>query len=182
MSNDNGPRFPKGRYKACGVAGGLGEASNGREQVAVEFEVLEGDFAGERITWYGYFGDDPGKGKKTPTEITVEALRNCGWQGDDLSDLRGIDANEVSLVIDHEEYQGSTQAKVKFVNRLGGLALKAPMSPDKAKAFAARMKGKIVAASKSAGQAPTQRNGGGAHPNAPGTREDGPPREDDIPF
>lgn len=81
-------------------------------------------------------------------QTTIEALRACGWSGDDLADLHGLDANEVELVIDHETYQGETHPKVKFVNRPSGLGLKAPMTLEQARAFAARMKGDVLMASR----------------------------------
>jgi hypothetical protein len=61
--------------------------------------------------------------------------------------LCGLDANEVSLVVELEEYNGQTQAKVKWVNRSGaaGVAMNARMGDDQRRAFAARMKGAAVA-------------------------------------
>src|SRR5262245_48948220 len=97
--NNRAPRLPKRHYRARALHSALGRARNGREQIAVEFQILDEGFESERITWYGYFGDE-GRGTRTPTQITVEALRNCGWVGDDLSDLSGIDANEVALVVE----------------------------------------------------------------------------------
>lgn len=131
--------IPNGTYRARGTQGMLGETSTGKEQVAVEFELLEEGFVGTRIAWFGYFTD------KTQAR-TIETLRNCGWQGTDLTNLEGVDANEVSLVIEQEEYEGKWSPRVRWVNIPGsGLALKSPLSADKAKAFAARMRGQIAA-------------------------------------
>lgn len=170
----------EGRYRARGIQGALGETKGGAEQVAVEFEFLDEPVKGQRITWFGYFTD------KT-TEHTVKALRTCGWQGADLTDLSGVDANEVILVIQNEEYEGTWRSKVRFINSLnGGLALKNPLDENKARAFAARMKGQILAIDQSSGQrrAPAStssssrsRVGGVVSPEPP------PPGEaDDIPF
>jgi hypothetical protein len=71
--------FPDGKYLARGVNASLGKTKNGGEQVAVEFELKDGPGVGQRITWFGSFANDKA------TEITVKALRNCGWDGDDLS-------------------------------------------------------------------------------------------------
>lgn len=127
-----------GTYKAKAVSGALGETSKGDPQVAVEFEVVEGEFAGQTITWFGYFTD-------RTTERTMQALRFAGWKTDDLSDLAGLGSTEVKIVCQNEEYQGKTSLKVQWVNKIGGLALKAPMDASKAKAFAQRMKGEAVA-------------------------------------
>jgi len=43
-------------------------------------------------------------------------------------------------------YNGEVRLKVNWINKLGGLALKTPMSPAQAKAFAAQMKGTVLAA------------------------------------
>jgi hypothetical protein len=148
--------------------------------VAVRFAILDDGYEEEEITWFGSFSKNRGKGTKTPFERTVESLRICGWRGDDLSDLTGITENEVSLVIEHDEYNGKVSAKVKWVNASCGLALKAPMTPESAKAFAAKMKGEVIAASRSIGK-PTS---SAAHPNAPGSNYGPPssriPGEDDL--
>lgn len=125
------------KYLARAEQWGLGETSTGKEQVAVSFKILTPDADIKSIAWHGYF---------TPQALdrTIESLRICGWEGNDLSDLRGFDKNEVALVIDDEDYNGETRAKVKWINRAGGgLALKTPLSGDKLKAFALSMVGQI---------------------------------------
>jgi hypothetical protein len=137
------------RYAARAKTWGLGETSKGTEQIAVEFEILTEEAEFNHITWFGYFSD------KT-FERTIESLRHCGWTGHDLTDLTGLDANEVELVIeDEDDEDGNPRARVRWVNRKGGLALKAPLTGDKAKTFAASMRDKIKALDASAGR-PTQ--------------------------
>lgn len=164
-------QMENGTYKAKAIGGGLGETSKGAEQVAVEFSLLDEGFNGWRITWFGFFTE------KT-TESTIRALRTCGWQGTDLTDLTGIDTNEVLLVIENETYDGKTSPKVRWVNPLGGgLALKNPMAPDKAKAFAARMRAQIAAVDATSGQRRTSTKPAGMNTNEP------PPHTDnDMPF
>lgn len=134
-----------GVYTARAVEGALGETSTGKEQVAVVFE-LSG--LQQRITWYGYFTD------KT-LESTFKALRTAGWRGQDLSDLSDLsrqDTPEVNLVVEHEDdKEGQPRARVRWVNSTNGVGLKAALAPDKAKAFAARMKGAVVAFDKGTG-------------------------------
>lgn len=126
-----------GTYQARAISGALGCADNGTEQIAVAMEITSDcQSRGEQVTWYGYFTD------KT-AERTLKVLRKMGWSTDDLTDLTGIDANEVQLRIKEEEYQGKMQMKVDiFAN--DGPVLKNQMSPEQARAFAARMKGAAV--------------------------------------
>lgn len=130
-----------GVYRARAVSGGLGETSTGKEQVAIECELMDSEgVVGPHITWFGYFTE------KT-TESTLRALRTFGWVGDDLANLTGIETNEVSLVIENEEYEGRVTPKVRWVNAPGGggIGLKAPLAPDRAKSFAAKMRAAVRA-------------------------------------
>jgi hypothetical protein len=173
----------EGTYRARALDAALGETSKGTEQVGVQFELL--DHPGTSITWWGYFSD------KTMAS-TIKALRTCGWEGADLEDLSGIEKNEVQLVIQHEtDDKGVTRAKVRWVNGTGGVAMANAMAPDKAKSFAQRMKGQIVAMDKAT-------NGGGGNgskttpaprrttskppASAAGPHDDVPPPDDEIGF
>lgn len=161
-----------GTYRARALTAALGETKAGNEQVGVQLELL--DHEGQSITWYGYFTE------KT-TEGTFKALRTLGWQGTDLSDLTGVDANEVQIVVERETYEGKERARVRWINGTGGLAMANALPPDKAKAFAARMKGQVLAYDKG--------NGGGsgskASPAKPKPALTAPPSRaaggDDIP-
>ena len=173
----------EGIYRARAVEGALGYTSNNTEQVAVDFAITEEGHENQRITWYGFFTE------KT-VETTLKSLRAMGWAGDDLSDLSGIDANEVYLDIQHEEDQeGNLRARVRWVNATaGGLALKTRMDEGAAKAFAERMKGHVLAqknrpngspAAASAKPAAANSGGGGRR----GTAAQSKARDnDDIPF
>jgi hypothetical protein len=160
---------------------GLGRAKTGSEQIGIEFEILSGPDAGKSITAYLYFTE------KT-FDRTVESLRHCGWQGDDLASITGLDANEVQLVIDHEQDNtGELRARVKWINALGGLAMNEVLSPNEAKEFAARMRARVASIGKKA--AATKPAQGASRPPQ-GRREEPPPHTDrdagpsseDIPF
>lgn len=130
----------KARYSARAVAGDLGETKAGQPQVAINFEITEGEQRGERAPWYGHFTD------KT-TESTILALRVCGWRGDDLADLSGISDNEVEIVVEPEkDLEGNDRIKVRWVNAPGGVALAKKLDEPKKASFAAMMRGQIVAA------------------------------------
>lgn len=128
-----------GTYRAKAVQWVLGESKSGVEQVAVDCSLLdENDAENARITWYGYFSEKA-------WERTVESLRLFGWTGADPTDLTGLDKNVVELVVEHEEWEGKTRAKAKWVNAPGGgLAMVAPLAGEKSKAFGARMKALIA--------------------------------------
>ncbi len=149
-----------GTYRAKAVEGALGETSTGKEQVAVVFDLLD---AGQKITWYGYFTD------KT-LESTFKALRTAGWRGQDLSDLSDLsrqDTPEVNLVVEHEDdKEGQPRARVRWVNSTNGVGLKAALAPDKAKAFAARMKGAVAAFDRGNGPPVTPAQRPAARPQA----------------
>ena len=128
-----------GKYRAQAKQWEIGEASTGTPQIGVCFALL--DHPGEEITWYGFLSD-------AALKVTIKALRTCGWTGSDLDDLSGLDANEVSLVLVAEEYpagSGTFATKVKWVNSVGGLAMGKTLDADAKKAFAAKMKAKILA-------------------------------------
>jgi len=163
-----------GTYRARGVNAALGYTSKGKEQMAVELQFLDGENEGKTITWYGYFTE------KT-TDSTFDALRVLGWTGADLSDLAGIDANEVSIVVEEEtDDEGKTRTRVRWINRRGGIALKERMNPAQLAKFAKRMKGAAVASTQRAkaggAEAGTRRPSGAGRDEAP------PPTDDDIPF
>lgn len=191
-------RITKGKHTAQPRSWDFGLTKNDRDQVAVEFEILEGEDAGEFITWYGYFTDD--------TEArTIDSLRNCGWQGDDLTELKGMGSRKVQLVIEDETYEGKVHSRVRWVNRFGGngVQLAKTMDAQRRRELAARLRG--LAASTPAlpadgapaqlgkpGPAPTATRA--AAPAARGNDQvgqdrfsggygDPPPRgDDDIPF
>ena len=139
-----------GTYTARALEADLGDTKKGDPQVAVLLQVVDEEFAGETITWFGYFTD------KTKAR-TLESLRMLGWATDDLSDLAGISDNEVKIVLEEDTYEGKTSLRVKWINRLGGLALKTPMSADRKKAFAAQMRGEAILSRQSQGAQSAQR-------------------------
>lgn len=133
--------IPAGTYSAIAVKAELGETSTGKEQVGVEFEITTaGEHTGNRITWYGFFTEKTEK-------RTLESLRICGWVGNDITNLStvGIAAPVVEIVVEHDTYNGKTSAKVAWVNRGGGLSMKNQLSPEKKRAFAARLRGPLAA-------------------------------------
>jgi hypothetical protein len=134
----------RGTHRARAIAAVLTETANsGRELVFVKFGLVEN--MNETIGWQGYFGDNKDRGGKTLTERTVDALRVCGWKGDDLTDLSSVTAKEVEIVVQEEEYQGETRLKVRYVQEVGTAAKFMPeaLPPTRAARLAERIKPRI---------------------------------------
>jgi hypothetical protein len=127
----------QGTFKARAKEWALGHSKNGKEQVAVLFEITQGEHAGKSYTWFGFFTDQT-------TDRTLDSLRHCGWDGDNFVELKGLDANEVEIVIDTDEYEGKPRTKVQWVNRPSRLAMREQMSGQEVSAFAARMRGRAL--------------------------------------
>jgi hypothetical protein len=111
----------------------------GTLQAAVMFAILdEGSYRGRRLRWMGYFTDDS-------VDRTIEALRLCGFKGDELSELprQKLD-QEVSITVEHEEYDGKTRAKVAWVNAAGGgMKMANPLNATELRQFSAKYKAKV---------------------------------------
>lgn len=169
--------FPVGTWKAKGVEAALGDASSsGNETIAIGFVALEGEPKGRQITWYGYFTE------KT-FDRTIESMRYCGWEGNDLSRLESCTRNEVYIVVEHEEDQeGEMRARVRWVNSGGGVALKNRMDVGSAKAFAERMKGRVLALSQNQQSQTPQSPNAGRRPQQQASHVVTNQPDDDIPF
>lgn len=131
----------------------FGRTNNGNDQVAVLFRFTHPELEQETITWFGTFAD----GKAT--EITVRALRACGWAGDNLADMTGIDSQEVELVlVEEEDQEGNLRTKVRWVNKPGGgkVELKNALNQGEVQALTNRMKGYLIASKQGQPQAPRQ--------------------------
>lgn len=144
-----------GTYRGRAVNASLGKSDNGNMQIAVLCDFTE--VPNTQYTWYGFFTE------KTYAR-TLEALEYFGWTGDDLAvfdpayveqhGLSGLDTNEVALVVEQEEYDGKTRAKIQWVNRLGGtLTVKNVVTGTEARSFADTMRGEILKRRQAAGAA-----------------------------
>lgn len=126
--------LPASTYTAQAVDGYLSHTKDGKEQIMVKFAIVGGQHDGQTVNWTGFFTD------KT-FDRTIQSLRYCGWRGDDISDLTGIDGQEVEIVVEHNTYDGKTFARVAWVNQIGG---KARMPVDQAREFAESIKARIT--------------------------------------
>jgi len=154
----------------------FGEAKSGTKQVVVHFQILEGDHAGTRLPWFGFFTKDAAR-------RTVEALRLAGFKGDDLATLPTQQLDQkVSVTVEHSEWEGKVRAKVAWVNRPGGGGVKLanPMGADKLRMFAAQMKTHVKGVAEVAGEKGVP--GEGAPPVGPGPSGADGAANDDLPF
>ena len=133
--------IPEGKWPARPLAGTLAFTGGDAEQVAVDLEFVgDNEWAGQHRTWYGSFTEKA-------MSRTFDQLRHCGWKGDDLSDLSGIDGTaEVWVTVTHEDdNEGKVRDRASWINGSPGIAVKKPMNEGDAKAFAERMKGHVLA-------------------------------------
>jgi hypothetical protein len=127
--------LPAGTYRAQALDGHLGYTSKGKEQIVVKFVIVDGPQKDQALTWFGFFSD-------ACFDRTIQSLRYCGWQGDDVSDLSGIDRHAVDLVVEHDEYQGKVTPKVRWINQIGGgLGMSAAQAEEFARSIKSRIAG-----------------------------------------
>lgn len=151
----------EGTYRARAREWEFGQSKTGTPYVAVRFELVD---LGEYITWYGYLTE-------RTQDRTMESLRHCGWDNDDITRPTGLNEIEVELVVERETYEGKTRAKVQWVNRIGGRALKVDEVDERTRrTFAAQMKAAAVASRK------------GMPVKPPKPAEPPPISDDDTPF
>jgi hypothetical protein len=135
-------------------------------QVSIMFAILdEGPYKGRRIGWMGFFTE-------ASVDRTVESLRLCGFKGDELADLprQALD-QEVSVTVEHDEWEGKKRAKVAWVNAPGGgMKMANPMDAKDIRIFSAKMKAKFKAKPEVAGE----------KANAPAPSAPASPEADDI--
>ena len=88
--------IPEGIYHARATSNWtLSETTRGTPYVRLEFDLLDGAAKGQKLSRDFFLSD------KT-WEKTVESLRTCGWTGDDVSNLAGVESNEVVAKVVHE--------------------------------------------------------------------------------
>lgn len=113
--------LPEGRYKAIAHdwSTGLSNAK-GTPFVKIGFKILEGEYAGRIVDWYGWMTE------KTVERVATD-LSALGYDGDDpLADFaRAKHADQlpgkirpVQLVIRHEEWKERVQVRVAYINEI----------------------------------------------------------------
>jgi hypothetical protein len=111
------------RHKGKAIAGSqqYGTAGdNNTPQIAIDFELGENK---KTVTCFLFFSP-------AAYPYSIDRLRACGWEGDNLADLKGIDKLVVDLEVTEETYQGKTRTKVEIMTGPGKVKLDKPISPD----------------------------------------------------
>jgi hypothetical protein len=126
--------LPATTYTAQAVDGYLSHTKDGKEQIVVKFAIVGGPHDGQSVDWTGFFTE-------RTFDRTIQSLRYCGWRGDDIADLTGVDTHEVEIVVEHNEYNGKVYPRVAWVNQIGG---RARMPAEEAREFAESIKSRIV--------------------------------------
>lgn len=140
-------RIAAGTYRGKAIKGSeqYGQTSNHNDQIVLDLDLLD---IGEKVSTFLVFSDKA-------AEYSIDRLRACGWSGDDLGNLDGIDANEVEVEVKYETYQGELKMKVQIVTGGGRVKLKDQLDDKGKKAFAAKYRdlAKSVAGAKPAAPA-----------------------------
>lgn len=119
--------IPEGTYKARAVKGSaqLSETSSGNELLAIDLHIAS---LARSVRTYLVFTE-----KSQP--FCIDRLKSCGWDGVDITQLNGIDANEVDVEVSYEDYQGKRKLRAQI---RGSGALK-PLDASKREEFKRRI-------------------------------------------
>ena len=147
-----------GTYDARVVDYGVGSNKKGDPQIEVKF-AFNADGQERTLTWFGGVTD-----KSLPH--TMKALHIMGFDGsrmlDELAD--GVNSGildtigQVSIVVEHDTYEGKTFARVKWINQIGGAGFRNLMDRGQAKTKlgAVNWKGALAAVKQDMGAPKTQ--------------------------
>lgn len=136
-----------GRHLAQPTAAGI-QAGDGSKKPAVvmKFRILDGPAAGRFVTKFGSLHEKA-------REYTLQEVRNCGWHGDDISQLErdGLGTRNVQLNVQKRTYETKDGKKKNglqiYVNRppSADLELKNAMDGDELAQLAAEIKADALA-------------------------------------
>jgi hypothetical protein len=115
------------------------DGAPGKKQVLMQFEILDGQHAGRRVPWWGYFTEKSWAN-------TVKGLRACGFKGDELHTIPSQQLDqEVSITVGINEWDGKQNNRVEWVNPANtGIKLADPMTSDDLRKFSAAMKARTA--------------------------------------
>ena len=127
----------KGRVvkQSDGAWAQYGESSGGNPEMILDLD-LKLDEAGNkrRVSTPLYFS-------AAAAEYSFARLRACGWEGADVSNLEGVDKNEIDIEVRYEPWvneQGVTEMKMKVQIMSGGGRF-STSNPVEPKAWAAKV-------------------------------------------
>lgn len=125
----------KHRMKARAVPNSQewGYASTGTEQVGIRVMILDGQWEGQSVSWYGFLTEN--------AEVrTLEQLEIAGWDKSSVIDLPGLGSTEFELEIeeDTDPETGAPYYRPTWINRIG-VAMKKKMDDNAKRALVARL-------------------------------------------
>ena len=129
-----------------GTLASYGERENGNLELMIDVSIKFDD--GTRVRSVPQYIND-----KT-LDFVIERLRACGWKGDDISNLAGIDTQEVDIEISEEEYQGKKRNKYNIMTGGGRFSVQKPIDPKMFNAKFAALRGAVGSGGSSGGGAP----------------------------
>lgn len=131
-------------------------------QVVMSFELIPPDEeAGMFTSYFGSLSEEANDKGNRPIDWTINALRACGWTGDDLSELPALAEDDkltqiIELVTEHKRTKAGANGEpgklisvVKFVNRPGSggkIKIERAMEGDELKDFGRRFRTSVSAA------------------------------------
>lgn len=128
---------PEGNHTARVQGHALTEQKDGQERYVVEFAIVGGDFSGEYVrARYGFKSD-------AQTDLTISQLRALGWKGTDFTNVNLDTEKDFSIKVKHTVGEDGKLYVDALVNTAS--VERFALAPDKARAFAARMKAKVAA-------------------------------------
>jgi hypothetical protein len=143
-------------------------AETGTDFVQIPFRILDGEFKDRIVIWKGFFGD-------ASAQRSLDSLKYCGctFPENDIQSTEGIDANEVSLEVEHDTYENDqgkqvTVAKVAWVNSaVRGVKPEQLMSDGAKAAFKAKFMGMVAQSKLGSGGAGGTAGGDQPKPKVP---------------
>lgn len=151
--SDESNKIPAGYYPGRAIAGSeqYGRTSGGHDQIVLDLDIPS---LGRKLTTFLTFSD-------ASAQYSLDRLRACGWAGDDVTNLAGIDANEVDIGIKYKPKQNGVgeQMEVSIMTGSGGYKIKDEnkLTDQERRGFGARMKQFIKQGAPSVGTRPAPR-------------------------
>lgn len=139
--------IPAGKYiaRATGPQDAqMGTDDKQRSFVFVRYQIKTGEFAGQTLGHYFYFGSEAQK------DFSDEALERsgCTFEGE-IHEFRGLGSRDVQLVVEIDDYNPEKpKPKIKYINELGGVRAENLMKPDARSSFEKEMKARLAAKGK----------------------------------
>lgn len=123
-----------GNYLARIIDCGFSKTQTGKDQVFLIFEIS----SGEKISWYGGLATKLNDKGKSQAMYSIDQLLRLGFNNNweafgqslDLSLIFEDIAKEFEIVVVHEEYNGKTSAKIKWINDPSASGVKKLEGPE----------------------------------------------------